>query len=639
MTSLLLSIAVLSPAVHSFFRDEILEIQTASRQINPKQYLTVALSPDTAAPKLVDGSSPRSLKGGDTGTLSVSPQLVTSDTEWVTVSWANISYSGKYDWIGLFNASAASVSYAAPPLKFQYICPALNGCRNAPSSGSLRFQILNRRTEYVFAYITESNPFREIKGVSPVISFPVDELYRPMNVHIATVTGPLSRNCGATFSCLQVMWIQKETAAPMVRYGVVPQNLDSKAKALEITKLSASDLCGQQYGLPAGTAGFFETGHMVTAYLLSLRPGSTYFYQVGDAEYGWTETFNFTAPPKHGSMPRFPGGLKMILFGDLGNVAIDYSFHHSWDFGNRGEIYSINTTRTVHRFSNGELDRTDAVVHIGDISYAVGYLSEWDDFFHQIQPTAAHVPWMTGIGNHEYGWNGQWNPPSKEVNPDAYGTGDGGGECGVPYNFYFPFANSNQAASRKAKYDPTVVEPWYVFDFGTVRCIVLSTEHDFGRDSAQFVFLNETLSATDRSLFPWVFVAGHRPMYANDDWDGDTSTSEYMRDSFEFVLRDYSVAVGFYGHQHSYGRTCPLYDGRCAAEGEATVHLVVGMAGYSLTKHIEPMDYMVFQENTVYGFVHFTIHNDSVLTGKFVDANTTDIVDEFTVLNPYTFGG
>ena len=96
-------------------------------------------------------------------------------------------------------------------------------------------------------------------------------------------------------------------------------------------------------------------------------------------------------PEKHG------GDQRMIIFGDMGNVAIDYSMHHSWDFGNRGEIYSINTTNTIHRFTNGELETTDALVHIGDISYAVGYLSEWDDFFHQIEPVSSHIPWMTGL--------------------------------------------------------------------------------------------------------------------------------------------------------------------------------------------------------------------------------------------------
>ena len=65
-------------------------------------------------------------------------------------------------------------------------------------------------------------------------------------------------------------------------------------------------------------------------------------------------------------------------------------------------------------------DFPDAVLHIGDISYAVGfnfhsssiylsfsflfyrsYSSEWDSFEHEIAPVASRVPYLTCIGNHE----------------------------------------------------------------------------------------------------------------------------------------------------------------------------------------------------------------------------------------------
>ena len=239
------------------------------------------------------------------------------------------------------------------------------------------------------------------------------------------------------------------------------------------------------------------------------------------------------------------------------------------------------------------------------------------------------------MGNHEYSWTGEWKPPTTDVSADAYGNADGGGECGVPYNFYFPFANNNQDASSTNNYDPTVVEPWYVFDYGMVRTIVMSTEHDYGVDSKQHEFISNALSNTDRTLFPWIFIAGHRPMYANDNWDSDDTTSEYLRESLEGLMEENDVALGFWGHQHSYGRTCPAYKGVCAADGEyGAVHLVVGMAGYSLSKSIQPANYTVFQNNTVYGFVHLTVHNESVISGKFVNANTTEIVDQFGIMNP-----
>ena len=95
-------------------------------------------------------------------------------------------------------------------------------------------------------------------------------------------------------------------------------------------------------------------------------------------------------------------------------------------------------------------------------------------------------------------------------------------------------------------FDPNVVEPWYVFDYGMVRTIVMSTEHDFGKNSVQYQFINDSISNADREKFPWIFLAGHRPMYANDDWDGDTSTSSYLRESLEGLMKTHGVALGFW---------------------------------------------------------------------------------------------
>jgi acid phosphatase type 7 len=46
-------------------------------------------------------------------------------------------------------------------------------------------------------------------------------------------------------------------------------------------------------------------------------------------------------------------------------------------------------------------NNVNSVFHIGDISYATGFLAEWDFFMHLISPIASRVPYMTAIGNHE----------------------------------------------------------------------------------------------------------------------------------------------------------------------------------------------------------------------------------------------
>lgn len=113
---------------------------------------------------------------------------------------------------------------------------------------------------------------------------------------------------------------------------------------------------------------------------------------------------------------------------------------------------SLNTTTQLIK----DLNNIDIVFHIGDISYANGYLSQWDQFTSQVEPIASSLPYMIAryltiintklshhkgkivtffskyrSGNHERDW------------PDSgsfYETEDSGGECGVVAQtmFYVP---------------------------------------------------------------------------------------------------------------------------------------------------------------------------------------------------------
>lgn len=52
----------------------------------------------------------------------------------------------------------------------------------------------------------------------------------------------------------------------------------------------------------------------------------------------------------------------------------------------------------TQEIDNGNVD---SIFHIGDISYATGFLVEWDYFLNLITPLASRVSYMTAIGNHE----------------------------------------------------------------------------------------------------------------------------------------------------------------------------------------------------------------------------------------------
>jgi hypothetical protein len=56
------------------------------------------------------------------------------------------------------------------------------------------------------------------------------------------------------------------------------------------------------------------------------------------------------------------------------------------------------------------------ILHMGDLSYAEGKAFVWDNFFEMIEPAAARVPYMIGVGNHEYDYTDGAPPfpPSSE---------------------------------------------------------------------------------------------------------------------------------------------------------------------------------------------------------------------------------
>lgn len=51
---------------------------------------------------------------------------------------------------------------------------------------------------------------------------------------------------------------------------------------------------------------------------------------------------------------------------------------------------SLNTTKQIV----DDLKNIDIVFHIGDIVYANGYLSQWDQFTSQVEQITSRVPYM-----------------------------------------------------------------------------------------------------------------------------------------------------------------------------------------------------------------------------------------------------
>ena len=89
------------------------------------------------------------------------------------------------------------------------------------------------------------------------------------------------------------------------------------------------------------------------------------------------------------------------------------------------------------------------VHHFGDLSYARGSAYLWDAWLDMIQPFASRIPFMVGVGNHEYDHTGggMGKDPSGANTDDGFRPSwgnfktDSGGECGVPIAKRFPHAS------------------------------------------------------------------------------------------------------------------------------------------------------------------------------------------------------
>ncbi|KAF9595166.1 hypothetical protein IFM89_037595 [Coptis chinensis] len=164
----------------------------------------------------------------------------------------------------------------------------------------------------------------------------------------------------------------------------------------------------------------------------------------------------------------------------------------------------------------------------------------------------------------------------------VYGTPDSGGECGVPYETYFPMPTSAKD------------KPWYSIDQGSVHFTVISTEHNWLENSEQYEWMKNDLKSVDRSRTPWVIFTGHRPMYSSAD-----AVDVDFVEAVEPLLVDNKVDLALWGHVHNYERTCSVYQSNCMAmptkdkDGidtynhvnyTAPVHAVIGMAGFTLDK-------------------------------------------------------
>ncbi|KAJ8436863.1 hypothetical protein Cgig2_026187 [Carnegiea gigantea] len=369
-------------------------------------------------------------------------------------------------------------------------------------------------------------------------------------------------------------------------------------------------------GAPARTVGWRDPGFIHTSFLKDLWPNRLYTYRAGhllfNGSYVWSKKYSFEAPP-------YPGQdslQRVIVFGDMGKAERDGSNEYS-DY----QPGSLNTTDQLIK----DIENIDIVFHVGDITYANGYISQWDQFTSQVEPIASVVPYMIGSGNHERDWPNTGS---------FYNTTDSGGECGILAQnmFYVPTEN-------RANF-------WYSVDYGMFRFCIADSEHDWREGTEQYKFIEHCLASVDRQKQPWLIFAAHRVLgYSSDFYYGlEGSFEEPMgRESLQKLWQRYKVDIAFYGHVHNYERSCPIYQSQCVSSEmshysgtfNATIHVVAGGGGSHLSNFSQVNTKWSLYKDYDFGFVKLTAFNHSSLLFEYKKSRDGNVYDSFSISRDY----
>lgn len=162
----------------------------------------------------------------------------------------------------------------------------------------------------------------------------------------------------------------------------------------------------------------------------------------------------------------------------------------------------------------------------------------------------------------------------------------------------FPSQSKNATLQASAKQAAGLANPpfWYSFEYGMAHIVMFDTETDFasapdgpngsanldggpfGAPGQQVQFLQADLASVDRTVTPWVIVAGHRPWYSLGD-----EQCTVCQAAFEDIFYNNGVDLAVFGHVHNSQRFLPLYNGTVDPNGynnpSYPAYIVAGGAG------------------------------------------------------------
>lgn len=392
-----------------------------------------------------------------------------------------------------------------------------------------------------------------------------------------------------------------------------------------------------------------------------LEPATTYYYQVMSSNSTVSQFMS----------ARLPGDKTPFTMTALADLGVYGENGYTVKAGQKKRAQlppsvepSMNHT-TIARLID-MLDDYEFVIHPGDLAYAddwayrtanqnrgpAAYQAILESFYDQLAPVAGRKPYMVSPGNHEAACKEDMHFSRKcplgqrnftdfmhrfdDMMPTAFNS-----------------TSSNDTARVKANKATLLANPpfWYSFEYGMAHITMLDTETDFpnapdqvggfsGLDSGPFGALNQQLefleadlASVDRTVTPWLIVAGHRPWYARKKEQGNGARCIPCQQAFESVFYRYGVDLAVFGHVHSSQRFLPMYNSTADAAGmnnpKAPMYIITGGAGSieGLSNLGDPEPYTEFSNAEVFAFATIRVDDANHLKVDFIQSSSGTVLD------------
>jgi hypothetical protein len=170
-------------------------------------------------------------------------------------------------------------------------------------------------------------------------------------------------------------------------HPVTGANTTVAARATPVTK---EHVCAKS---PASTVGWRDWGTVWQATVpLGAAAGAAVTYTVGDTA--------FTSAPLAFNVPAAPGAATgeqhFLIYADQGLGFDDESYEgRNYNTG----LGAYNTFLKSNAVLAGKSGVQGLVVS-GDVTYADGYMAQWQEWFDMMQPTTTQTPLLISSGNH-----------------------------------------------------------------------------------------------------------------------------------------------------------------------------------------------------------------------------------------------